>query len=252
MSTTYTTVHRNIRSLTCYATRKPLEDAFLFQKLEWTFSYFVFANFTNFLGNEKETSQLLRVICLCEMILYFWRMSRSFISEEWVNVTLPYAQAQWLTNLPESPNHYHSKGRITIIIFVCFCFFFRAHPWHMKVPKLGVELELHLLGYTTATATWDPSSICNLHFSSQQHWVFNPLIQDRDWTCILMDASPVHLRWATKGTPYFLFFLFLVIWQHMEFPGQGSDPSRSCDLSYTCSNAGSLTHCARPRIEPTS
>ena len=114
----------------------------------------------------------------------------------------------WLTNLPESPNHYHSKGRITIIIFVCFCFFFRAHPWHMEVPKLGVELELHLLGYTTATATWDPSSICNLHFSSQQHWVFNPLIQDRDWTCILMDASPVHLRWATKGTPYFLFFLF--------------------------------------------
>ena len=83
----------SIRSLTCYATRKPLEDAFLFQKLEWTFSYFVFANFTNFLGNEKETSQLLRVICLCEMILYFWRMSRSFISEEWVNVTLPYAQA---------------------------------------------------------------------------------------------------------------------------------------------------------------
>ena len=43
---------------------------------------------------------------------------------------------------------------------------------------------------------------------------------------------------------------FLAILKHMEFPGQGSDLSCSCDLSHSCSNTGSLTHCARPRIEP--
>ena len=42
---------------------------------------------------------------------------------------------------------------------------------------------------------------------------------------------------------------FIIIWgagaRHMEFPGQGSDLSRNCDLSHNCSNAGSLTHYAR-------
>ena len=36
----------------------------------------------------------------------------------------------------------------------------------------------------------------------------------------------------------------------MEFLGQGPDPSHSCDLSHSCSNARSLTHCARLGIEP--
>ena len=33
-------------------------------------------------------------------------------------------------------------------------------------------------------------------------------------------------------------------------PGPGSDPSHNCDLSRSCGNAGSLTHCAGPGIEP--
>ena len=31
------------------------------------------------------------------------------------------------------------------------------HPRHMEVSKLGVEAELQLLAYATATATWDPN-----------------------------------------------------------------------------------------------
>ena len=41
---------------------------------------------------------------------------------------------------------------------------------------------------------------------------------------------------------YFSFFL-AAPW-HMEFLGQGSDLSCSCDLDHSCSNARSLTHCA--------
>ena len=47
----------------------------------------------------------------------------------------------------------------------------------------------------------------------------------------------------------FLFFLFkppLRIWK---FPGQGSNQSWSSDLHHSCSNAVSLTHCARPGTE---
>ena len=56
----------------------------------------------------------------------------------------------------------------------------------MEVPRLGVELKLQLLVYTTATATRDPSHVCNLQHSSQQHRILNPLSKARDRACVLM------------------------------------------------------------------
>ena len=74
--------------------------------------------------------------------------------------------------------------------FVSFCFS-GTHLWHMEVPQLGVESELQLLAYTTATAMQDPSLVCDLHHSSWQCRILNPLIEARDRTCILMDTSQV-------------------------------------------------------------
>ena len=34
-----------------------------------------------------------------------------------------------------------------------FYIFIEPHPWHIEVPRLGVESELKLPAYTTATAT---------------------------------------------------------------------------------------------------
>ena len=81
--------------------------------------------------------------------------------------------------------------KITVIYLLIFCFS-RPHLRHMEVPTLGIKSELQLLAYTTATAAWDPSHVCNLHHSSWQCWIPNPLSKTRDWTCILMDASQVH------------------------------------------------------------
>ena len=61
----------------------------------------------------------------------------------------------------------------------------------MEVPRLRVGLELQLLAYTTATATWDLSCVCDLHHSSRQHRIINPLIEARDGTSVLMDASQI-------------------------------------------------------------
>ena len=55
------------------------------------------------------------------------------------------------------------------------------HLQHMEVPRLGVQSDLQLLVYTTATATatatapQDPSCVCDLHSSSRQCQIFNPL-----------------------------------------------------------------------------
>lgn len=48
--------------------------------------------------------------------------------------------------------------------------FFGSHLWHMEVARLGVKLQLQLLGYyNTAIAMQDPSHIC-IQANSQHCW----------------------------------------------------------------------------------
>ena len=56
-----------------------------------------------------------------------------------------------------SPDIYSGVGlqyhMVTLFLIFLFDFaFLGLHPWHMEVPRLGVESELQLLAYTTATA----------------------------------------------------------------------------------------------------
>ena len=85
--------------------------------------------------------------------------------------------------------------------FFFFFHFLGLHSQHVEVPRLRVESELQLPAFPTATATLDPSHVCNLHHSPQQPRILNPLSKTRDWTHILMVPSRVHFHWATKGTP---------------------------------------------------
>ena len=64
-----------------------------------------------------------------------------------------------------------------ILLKKLLIYFLWLHMQHMEVPRLGVELELQLLAYATATATGDPSHACDLHHSSQQHQILNALIE---------------------------------------------------------------------------
>ena len=43
-----------------------------------------------------------------------------------------------------------------IYLFIILFLLLEPHLWHMDVPRLGVESELQLLVYATATATQDP------------------------------------------------------------------------------------------------
>ena len=73
----------------------------------------------------------------------------------------------------------------------------------MEVPSLGVELELQLPAYTTATAVQDLSRVCDLYHSSRQCQIPDPLSEARDRTYILMhiiglvSASP---QWKLQSS----------------------------------------------------
>ena len=75
-----------------------------------------------------------------------------------------------------------------------FCFVFLSFLG--PHPRLGVESELWPLAYTIAKATWDLSHIFNLHHSSQECWILNPLSKARDQTSwILVIVVSAETRW---------------------------------------------------------
>ena len=69
----------------------------------------------------------------------------------------------------------------------------------MEVPRLGVELEVHLQAYTTATAMSDRSCVCEIHRSMRPCRILNPLSRARDRTLVLVDTSP------QRELPLFIF-----------------------------------------------
>ena len=79
----------------------------------------------------------------------------------------------------------------------------------MEVPRLGVQSELQLPAYATATATPDPSWVCDLHHSSGQHQILNPLNEARDGTWVLMDTSWIPLPLSHNSVMCVTF----VLWQ---------------------------------------
>ena len=87
----------------------------------------------------------------------------------------------------------------------------------MEVPCLGVESEPQLLAYAIAEATPDPSHICNLHHSSWQCQILDPLSKARDLTHILMDTSRIHFHCTTRGTLHWMVLSETVTWSELGF-----------------------------------
>ena len=95
-------------------------------------------------------------------------------------------------------------------VFCLFCFLdFFFFPFSqsgtqgiwMVVPRLGVESELQLPPYATATAMPDLSHVCDLQHNSWQCQILNPMGEARDRTCNLMVPSWIHFCCTTMGTP---------------------------------------------------
>ena len=88
-----------------------------------------------------------------------------------------------------------------VCLFFVFCLF-RPTPMAYGSSQATVELELQLLAYTTASEMLDLSHVCDLHHSSWQHWILNPLSMARDQTGNLLVPSWIRFLCAIMGTPF--------------------------------------------------
>ena len=107
-----------------------------------------------------------------------------------------------------SPNTFHfTQCNIPQwqIFFFFFCLFRAALVAHGDSQARGL-IGAVLPTYARATAMPDQSHVCDLHHSSQQHWILNPLSKARDQTQDLMDTRWVHYHRATTGTPFWWVF----------------------------------------------
>ena len=93
---------------------------------------------------------------------------------------------------------------------LCFCLFclFRAIPAAHGGSQPGVESELQLPAYATATAMQDLSGIYDLHQHSWQHQILNLLSEAWDQTHVLMDTCQVWYCWAIVETHLMALFLW--------------------------------------------
>ena len=102
------------------------------------------------------------------------------------------------------------------ILFLVLCLFWGPHPWHMEVPRPVVQSGLQLPA--TATAMQDPSHVFDLHHSSRQRWILNPLSEARDRTHNLMAPHLICFCHAMPGTPFFFIFFPMMVYPRIMQP----------------------------------
>ena len=171
---TYTTVHGNARSLTHWM-RPGIEPAT---------SWFL----VRFVSTEPWQELLCWVLYLLNHKEKSVKFSFQFflLLKQWVLLS---CRMKW--------GQFHELISVVwfyflFILFVCFVFSRAKLVAHGGSQARG-RIELQLPAYTraTATATWDPSRVCDLHHSLRQCRILNPLSEARDRTCNLMVPSRV-------------------------------------------------------------
>ena len=134
-----------------------------------------------------------------------------------------------------STSHFWEKKNnilnISNVFLFCFVLLFRdaleAHGSSQARGQIGATPA----GLCHSHSNTGSSCICDLHRSSWQHWIPDPLSEARDQTCILMDISWIHLCCATTGTSS---TYFSILYKARNFWNKiySSVPSKFVSLTY--------------------
>ena len=111
-------------------------------------------------------------------------------------------------------------------------------------------MELQLPAYPTATATSYLTHICDIHHSSRQHRILNPLSGATDWTSNVMDT----VRFVTAEPQWELEYIYIFFKAAPTVAGssRARDWIQAVAAIYATAVEipDPLTHYTRPGIEP--
>ena len=96
----------------------------------------------------------------------------------------------------QTPNDSDLRQR-GIFLFLLF----RAAPATYRGSQARGLIGVQLPAYATATATPDPSRVCDLHHNSRQRRILHPLSEVRDGTHNFLAPNQIRIRCATMETP---------------------------------------------------
>ena len=108
-----------------------------------------------------------------------------------------------------------TTGIFSVCFFIFFIFFnffyfflffllFRTTPAAYGGSQARCLTGATASGLCYSHSMQDPSHVCNLHYSSRQRWILNPLSEARNRTCDLIVPSRIRFCCAMTGTPAFL------------------------------------------------
>ena len=116
----------------------------------------------------------------------------------------------------------------------------QSDPWLSSSMCQGAEKKKKKLKVFNLlvffTLIWEILFFPNLGNSERTFWK-----KKDDWWWYSFNIHSHAIILSFSSFFFFFRFSFLAIQQHMEFLGQGSDPSHTCDLHCSCGNARSLT-----------
>ena len=99
-----------------------------------------------------------------------------------------YTNIEPLCCTPETNKMLYVNYTSTTTRTIFFSFFLMATPTACRSSQATGQIGAAAAVYTTATTIPDPSRICDLCHSLQQHWILNPLSEARDQILILTDT----------------------------------------------------------------
>ena len=109
-----------------------------------------------------------------------------------------------------------------IYLFFVFLLFLWAAPAAYGGSQARGLIRAVATGLRQSHSNAGSEPICNLHHSSRQHRILNPLSKARDWTLVLMDSLPLSHKWKSMA---FLFFSGI----------NSTAPTAEQDLRHICS-----------------
>ena len=132
-------------------------------------------------------------------------------------VTLP-SLTCWATRELQKFEHFNQTtlgdSGFSVVFCFCFCFcFLGLHPQHMEVPRLGVESELQLLAYATATAKsqqrWIQATYTTAHDNARSlnHWA-RPGIESMSLCCTFFSVHLLCILYSRYVIYHMFVFLF--------------------------------------------